>query len=82
MKTKLTLSISGDRVRKIKSYSSRRKKSVSQFFEEVIDGLGDIQETKGKKVRSIDLLDGLLTDKFTKENLKNDARLARILGQR
>lgn len=36
MKKKLTLSIEGAIVRKIKAYSRRSGKSVSEFFEEVV----------------------------------------------
>ncbi len=37
MKKKLTLSIEGAIVRKIKAYSRRSGKSVSEFFEDVVE---------------------------------------------
>jgi len=83
MKTKLTLSISRDRVRKIKAFSSKRKKSVSEFFEEVIDGLDHgIGRKKADRIYSVDQLEGLLTGKFSKKDLANDPRLAHIMGKR
>ena len=83
MKTKLTLSISRDRVRKIKAFSKKRKKSVSEFFEEVIDGIEkDKVVARGERKYLVDELEGLLTGKFTKKELDADPRLARIMGHK
>jgi len=84
MKSKLTLSISKDRVRKVKAYAGRRKTSVSEFFEQVIDALGEASSGAPERPKSyrVDELDGLLTGKFTKKDLDKDPRLAHILGRR
>ena len=39
MKTKLTLSIDSDKVKRAKAYGRKRKKSVSELVEEMIDKL-------------------------------------------
>ena len=80
MKTKLTLSISKDRVRRAKAYSARRKKSVSQLVEEFFAGL-DEDGTKNKPVKKkymIDRFAGILTGKITQKDLDEDPRLAHI----
>lgn len=47
MKTKLTLSIDSAKVRKAKEYGRKRKRSVSQLVEEMIDKLtADVKPTK------------------------------------
>jgi len=83
MKSKLTLSISKDRVRKVKAFAGRRKTSVSEFFEQVIDALGETSSGAPERPKSyrVDELDGLLTGKFTKKDLDKDPRLAHILGR-
>lgn len=84
MKTKLTLSISKERVRKVKAFAGRRKTSVSEFFEQVIDALGE-DPKHGRPASGeyrVDALDGILTGKFTKKDLENDPRLAHIMGER
>jgi hypothetical protein len=83
MKTKLTLSVTKARVRRVKSYSAKRKKSVSQLFEEFIDSLDKEKAAKPKrsparKKYAIDEFAGMLTDKITQEELDADARLAHI----
>ena len=83
MKTKLTLSISRDRVRKIKVFAGKRKKSVSGFFEEVIDALAsDPAAIQDKRAYRVDELDCLLTGEFSKRDLAKDPRLAHIMGER
>ena len=82
MKTKLTLSISAARVRRVKSYSLRRKKSVSKLFEEFIDGL-DVKQAKSAKDKprkkyKLDEFTGILTGKITQADLDADPRLAHI----
>ncbi len=55
MKTKLTLSIDGEKVKKIKRYSKKNGHSVSEYFERLIDKIGkednheklDINKIKG-----------------------------------
>ncbi len=81
MKTKLTLSISKARIRRVKAYSARHKKSVSQLVEEFFASLdeGEIQEKPGKKKYMIDEFAGILDGKITKADLKIDPRLAHIL---
>jgi hypothetical protein len=83
MKSKLTLSISPARVRRVKSYSLRRKKSVSQIIEEFIDGLepakgGAKRSAKPKKKYLIERYAGMLTGRITQEDLDRDPRLAHI----
>jgi hypothetical protein len=86
MKTKLTLSVSKARVRRVKAYSAKRKKSVSQLFEEFVDALEEapVEPGTGKKAKRKYLVDqfaGMLTGKFTDEDYKKDPRLARIMGR-
>jgi len=85
MKTKLTLSISEEKVWRIKAYSARHKKSVSQLVEEFIEGITKpIKDKRSGKQKTflVDQLDGILTGKFSEEDLENDPRLARIMGKR
>jgi hypothetical protein len=81
MKTKLTLSISKAHVRRVKAYSLRHRRSVSQLFEELIDALDVEITTKERKNYAVDKLDGLLTGKFSPEDLAQDTRLSRIMGK-
>jgi len=85
MKTKLTLSISRSRVRRVKAYSARHRKSVSELVETFIDSLAEPAKpatTKPtKKKYLVDRFAGILTGKFTDEDYKNDPRLARIMGK-
>lgn len=81
MKTKLTLSISEKRVRRIKAYSARHRKSVSQLVEEFIDSLEKNARSsgaQGKQAHAIDQFAGMLTGKITETDLKADPRLAHI----
>ena len=81
MKTKLTLSISEKRIRRIKAYSARHLKSVSQLLEEFIDSLEKSTRGiggKGKQAHAIDQFTGMLTGKITEADLKADPRLAHI----
>lgn len=81
MKAKLTLSISEKRVRRIKAYSARHRKSVSQLVEEFIDSLeksAKVADGKGKQPHAIDQFAGILTGKITEADLKADPRLAQI----
>lgn len=84
MKTKLTLSVTKARVRRVKSYSAKRKKSVSQLFEEFIDSLDPDkvarkESSSAKKKYAIDEFAGSLTDKIALKDLNADPRLAHIL---
>lgn len=84
MKTKLTLSVSKTRVRRVKAISAKRKKSVSQLFEEFVDSLEDApagQAGPAKRKYLVDEFTGMLTGKFTEEDYKKDPRLARIMGR-
>lgn len=85
MKTKLTLSITKDRVRRAKAISVRRKKSVSQLFEEFIDSLESPSLPKGKdskKKYMIDRFAGTLTGKLSDPDLEEKARLEQVFRKR
>ena len=82
MKTKLTLSISRTRIRRVKAYSLRHRKSVSQLFEEMIDALENETSQRAKKVYAIDKLAGIVKRKFTEKELDGDPRLANVMGRR
>lgn len=84
MKTKLTLSVSKTRVRRVKAISAKRKKSVSQLFEEFVDSLEDAPAGKARPAKRkylVDQFTGMLTGKFTEEDYEKDPRLARIMGR-
>jgi hypothetical protein len=78
MKTKLTLSISKDRVRRAKAYSAKRKKSVSQLFEEWVDSLEPKGQEKPAAISRLSKYKGILTGKITQKDLDEDPRLAQI----
>ena len=81
MKTKLTLSISAKRIRRIKAYGLRHRKSVSQLVEEFIDSLekgAQGPDAMGREVHAMDRFAGMLTGKITEADLKADPRLAHI----
>ena len=81
MKTKLTLSISERRIRRIKAYSARHRTSVSQLVEDFIDSLDKVAKHAGhdsKKGHAIDRLAGMRTGKVTAADLDADPRLAHI----
>ena len=79
MKSKLTLSISKDRIRRAKAYGAKRKKSVSQLFEEWVDSLGPPAQEKPKKLVSrLSKYKGILTGKITQKDMDKDPRLAHI----
>lgn len=82
MKTKLTLSISPARVRRVKSYSIRQRKSISQLFEEFIDSLTENTPPRPgahrKRKYKLDEFTGILTGKITQADLDADPRLAHI----
>jgi|GEM_PF-1954733 len=85
MKTKLTLSISAEKVERIKAYSVLHQRSVSQLFEEFVEGVVEPDKAthQGRsRTYLVDLLDGILDCKITEEMLDNDPRLARIMGRR
>ena len=83
MKTKLTLSIDRKRIQRVRSISRRRKTSISAVVEQMIDRLQrEGAPVPGKpKVLAADLLKGLMKRSFTKEELDEDPRLARIMGK-
>ncbi len=63
MKTKLTLSISAKRIRRIKAYGLRHRKSVSQLVEEFIDSLEKGAQgpgAMGREVHAMDRFAGML----------------------
>ena len=82
MKTKLTLSISRARVRRVKAYGTRHKKSVSELVETFIDSLGEPAKSAtakpAKKKYLVDKFAGILTGKITQKDLDEDPRLAQI----
>jgi uncharacterized protein YdaU (DUF1376 family) len=84
MKTKLTLSISKDRVRRAKAYSAKRKKSVSQLVEEFFASLdeGETKKKPAKKEYMIDRFAGMLTGKLTDPDLEEKARLEQVFRKR
>ena len=74
MKTKLTLSIDSAKVRKAKAYGRKRKRSVSQLVEEMIDKLtADVKPVKTWSQRWGGTL-GL-----TAEDMKRDDRLGKLV---
>jgi Family of unknown function (DUF6364) len=82
MKTKLTLSISRTRVRRVKAYSARHKRSVSELVEKFIDSLDEpakpIAARITKRKYAIDEFTGILTGKISQKDLDEDPRLAHI----
>ena len=73
MKTKLTLSIDSAKVKRAKAYGRKRKKSVSELVEEMIDKL--TTGTKPSKTWS-ERWGGTL--RLTAEDMKRDDRLGKL----
>lgn len=74
MKTKLTLSIDSDKVKRAKAYGRKRKKSVSELVEEMIDKLtADVKPTKSWSQR----WGGSL--KLTAGDIKRDDRFGKLV---
>lgn len=76
MKTKLTLSIDKNVIKKARSISRTQKRSVSALFEEYIDRLYEMNDTNEKKTPTILLSKGIIKWKYPeqlsyKELIKN-----------
>lgn len=76
MKTKLTLSIDKNVIKKARSISRNQKRSVSALFEEYIERLYEINDTSEKKAATILLSKGIIKWKYPeqityKELIKN-----------
>jgi hypothetical protein len=84
VKAKLTLSISPARIRRVKAYSLRRRKSVSRLVEEFIDRLEPQAPKAGppakprKKRYLMERYAGILTGRISRNDLDADPRLAHI----
>ncbi len=76
MKTKLTLSIDKNAIKKARAISRNQKRSVSALFEEYIERLYEINDTTEKKPPVILLSKGIIKWKYPeqisyKELIKN-----------
>lgn len=78
MKTKLTLSVDADVVRKAKAHGRRSRKSVSELFEEAVTRLADDQGLRRRKSWSSEWGGSL---NLTEDDAAGQDRLARLTAR-